>query len=479
MKNRSIAENLFYNMLYQVLATVLPIVTTPYISRTLGLSAVGVHSYTESLVTYFTLFGTLGTSMYGVRKIAAVRDNEDYLTQSAIEIFVLKVILMLITLAVYIPALCINSEYAYLYRIHIINIVATGLDISWFYQGIEDFKKVTIRNIFVRLIFIVALLVFVRTPDDLPVYVLSIVGSALAGNLMMIASVPGYVHLHISEKLRPLRHLKGCLVLFVPQIMNYVYVLLDRTLLGWMTNIENVGIYDQAQRLVRMIAGVMQTLGYVMLARIASLATSDDKDGICKYIHKSIDFTLFLALPAMMGIIAVAGDFIPFFLGDEFLQVTPTLRILSVVIVTASINSILGVQLLIPLNREKAYTIAMAAGAVVNVVINLCLIPLLGVYGSCIASIVAEWTVMLISYWNSRDIIDLKRVLKNNIWVILGSLIMCAVVLLVSNIQVHIVLKLLIEVLMGVIVYFVIIYVTKNEILFSILRKVKNVMHRA
>lgn len=478
MKKRSIAENLFYNMLYQVLSTVLPIITTPYVSRTLGLTAVGIHSYTESIVTYFTLFGALGTSMYGVRKIAAVRDNEDYLAQSAIEIFILKVMLTMITLAVYIPTLCINSEYAYLYRIHIVNIVATGLDISWFYQGIEDFKKVTIRNIFVRLIFIVALFVFVREPADLPIYVLSIVGSTLVGNLIMIASIHGYVHLHVSEKLLPFRHLKGSVVLFVPQIMNYVYVLLDRTLLGWMTNTDNVGIYDQAQRLVRMIAGVMQTLGYVMMARISSLATANDKNGIRKYIQKSVDFTLFLAFPAMMGIIAVAGDLIPLFLGDEFLQVIPTLRILSVVIITASINSILGVQLLIPLNREKAYTIAMTVGAFVNILINVCLIPLLGVYGSCVASIVAECTVMMIGYWNARDIIDLKQILQNNAWVILGSMIMCSIVLLVSNIQMNVILKLLFEILVGLIVYFAITYVTKNEILFYILRKIRNMIYR-
>ena len=218
MKQRSIAENLFYNMLYQVLVTVLPIVTTPYIARALGLTATGVHSYTESIVTYFTLFGALGTSMYAVRKIASVREDEKSLAQATLEILALKVILMLVTLAVFIPSLCVGGEYAYLFRIHIINIVATGLDISWFYQGIEDFKKVTIRNLLMKLLFIVALFVFVKTPEDLPIYVLSIVGSALIGNLMMIAYLPGYVKLRISEPLKPFRHLKESLALFVPQI---------------------------------------------------------------------------------------------------------------------------------------------------------------------------------------------------------------------------------------------------------------------
>ena len=478
MKQRSIAENLFYNMLYQVLVTVLPIITTPYVARALGLAATGVHSYTESIVTYFTLFGALGTSLYAVRKIASVREDEKCLAQATLEILTLKVILMLITLAAFIPSLCIGSEYAYLYRIHIINIVATGVDISWFYQGIEDFKKVTIRNLLMKLLFIIALFVFVKTPEDLPIYVLSIVGSALIGNLMMIAYLPGYVKLRISEPLRPFRHLKECLVLFVPQIMNYVYVLLDRTLLGWMTNTDNVGIYDQAQRLVRMIAGMMQTLGYVMMARISNLTAANDTEGIRKYIHKSIDFTLFLALPAVMGIIAVAPDFIPFFLGEEFLQVVPTLQIISVVILTTSCNSILGVQLLIPMKREKVYTIAMIAGAAVNVVTNLCLIPVLGVFGACIASITAEVVVMLICYFNTRDMISLKTVLKNNAWVAAASVVMFVVVTLVAQLQMHVILKLLAEVGAGVAVYVAIVAVTKNEIFWNIFSKIKNLLRR-
>lgn len=478
MKKKSIAENLFYNMLYQVLITVLPIVTTPYVARALGLSATGVHSYTESIVTYFTLFGALGTSLYGVRKIAAVRENEECLAHTTLEIMGLKFILMLVTLAIFIPSLCIGSEYAYLYRIHIINIVATGLDISWFYQGIEDFKKVTIRNLLMKLLFIVALFTFVKTPEDLPIYVLSIVGSTLVGNLLMIYYLPKYVRLKKSGPLEPLRHLKESLMLFVPQIMNYVYVLLDRSLLGWMTNTDNVGIYDQAQRLVRMIAGLMHTLGYVMMARISNLFAGNDTQGIQKYIHKSIDFTLFLSLPAVLGIVAVAPDFIPFFLGDEFLRVIPTLQILSVVVLTSALNSILGVQLLIPLKREKIYTMAMISGAVVNVAVNLCLIPALGVFGACIASIAAEVTVFIICFFYTRDMISVRKILRNNIFVLLAAVIMYAVVMLIAQIKMPVLLKLVAEVGTGALVYVGITAVTRNEILFNILGKVKNLLKR-
>ena len=168
MKKKTLAENVFYNMLYQVIVTVLPIVTTPYTARVLGLHANGIHSFTESIVTYFIVFGALGTSLYGIRKVAYVRDDKQKLSHATVEIIILRIILMVASLGIYIPVLCLNSEYDYVYRIHIINIVANGIDISWFYQGVEDFKRVTIRNLFVKLVFVISLFLFIRQPSDLP-----------------------------------------------------------------------------------------------------------------------------------------------------------------------------------------------------------------------------------------------------------------------------------------------------------------------
>ncbi|MBQ9964459.1 MAG: oligosaccharide flippase family protein, partial [Clostridia bacterium] len=290
MKKRSVTENVFFNMLYQVLVTVLPILTTPYVARTLGLHANGIHSFTESIVTYFIIFGALGTSLYGIRKIAYVRDDEDELARVTKEIISLRLILMVATLAIYIPTLCIHNQYAVLYRIHIINIVANGLDITWFYQGVEDFKKVTIRNLIVKLLFVVSLFAFIKQPSDLPWYVLLIVCSALFGNLVMVYYLPQYVDLKKGKKLSSFRHLKPCVGLFIPQAMNYIYVLIDRSMLGWMTNTDNVGLYDQAQRIVRMVTGILQSVGYVMMARVANLTTANDQEGIRDYAQKSINF---------------------------------------------------------------------------------------------------------------------------------------------------------------------------------------------
>lgn len=476
MKSKSVTENLVYNILYQVIVTILPIVTTPYIARVLGLHSNGIHSYTESIVTYFLIVGSLGTSLYGIRKVAYVRDNEEQLSKITLEIFILRVILMIITMFIYIPMLCINSDYKVIYRIQLINIIANALDISWFYQGIEDFKKVTLRNLLVKMLFLLGLFILIKEPDDLNLYILMIVVSSLLGNVMMFFYLPQYVKVKKIKKLRPISHLRESLILFIPQSMNYVYALLDRSMLGWITNTDNVSVYDQAQRLVRVIAALLQSLGYVMMARITNLTALNDERGIRYYLHKSIDFTLFFAIPAMAGLWAVSDDFIPIFLGKEYIDVVSTLKMLCPLILTMSLNSILGVQILIPLRREKRYALATTGGAVTNVIVNIFLIPYIGLKGACISSLLAEIVVFIIAFTEVKDYFDLKKIFKNNYIVIIATVVMCCVVRFISKIEMIIFCRLSLEIVIGGSIYLAIALLGKNEVILEILKKTRMIV---
>lgn len=470
---RSIVENFIYNMLYQILVTALPILTTPYTARALGLHANGIHSYTEGIVTYFMLFGAVGTAMYGTRKIAYERDDQAGMTRMFWEIVLLRFALLGATLIVYIAVLCVDNEYAYLYRIQTINIVATAIDISWFFQGVEDFKRVTIRNMAVKAVYVVCLFLFIKEPSDLPLYVFLIVGSAFAGNAAMWLYLKEYL-----AKLPPGRrftfagHIKGSVTLFIPQITNYVYALLDRSMLKWITgDTDNVGIYDQAQRLIRAITAILQSIGYVMLARIANLNAANEEEEIKYYIRRSMNFTLFLALPIMFGIIGTAKDFVPFFLGPEYLGVIPVLQLLGPLVLTMSLNSVLGVQLLISVGKEKEYAIATTTGALVNVAVNLFSIPRIGITGACISSLLAECVVFFISFGKAKEYLKPGLIVKDNGIPLLASGIMFAVVLLIGTIDAAVPLKLLFETTAGAGLYFGIMIVSKNETMGLIMDK--------
>lgn len=472
---KSITENFIYNMLYQVLVTALPILTTPYIARVLGLHANGIHSYTEGIVTYFMLLGTLGTAIYGTRKIAYERNNPHKMTQSTCEIIILRFVLLGITLGAYIVGLCINNEYAYIYRIQIINILATALDVSWFFQGVEDFKKVTIRNMIVKFVYVICLFIFIKEPDDLQWYILLVVGSAFLGNILMWFYLKDYLVKQAMRKpLELFLHLKGSLALFVPQITNYVYALLDRSMLKWITDdTDNVGIYDQAQRLVRAITAILQSVGYVMLARISNLSSKNDEQGIKQYIRKSMNFTLLLAFPIMFGLLGTAEDFIPLFLGKEYLEVIPVLKMLSILVLTMSLNSVLGVQLLISIGKEQKYAIATTTGAIVNVLVNLVSIPMYGVLGACISSILSECIVFIISFVHAKEYLEFKQIGKDNFVPLISSVFMYILILGVRVVELNIGVRLAIEVILGAGFYFSMMLISKNEIMWMIVAKLK------
>ena len=469
MTKNKLAHNVFYNMLYQTIATVLPIITTPYIARTLGLSANGIHTFCESIATYFIVIANLGSSLYGIKKIAQVREEPETLSKTALEIIVMRLMLTVLTLAVYIPVFCIKGPYALIFTIQAINILASGIDISWIFQGLEDFKKVTIRNLTVKLVFLVLVFTLIKSPEDLPLYVLITVLSVLSGTALMYFYLPKYIKVKGRLKPRAFCHLKGSLVLFAPQAMNYIYSLLDRSMLGIIRNTDMVSIYDMAQRIIRMITALLQSVGFVMMAKVSNLTVSDDTDSIKRYIRKSLNFNLFFAFPATLGIIAVADDLVPVFLGDEFLSAAPLLKLLSVLIFTMSINSLLGYQLLIPLGFEKKYTVATAAGAAVNLILNLFILKPFGFYGAAISSVAAEVVVFVISFKCVKNYFDLKQIFKDNILVFPVSLLMFAVIFALSFLPVSSVIRLIIQLSAGLTIYLSVMYFSKNETLLAVL----------
>lgn len=163
MEIKSIKKNYLYNLLYQILILILPIITTPYISRTLGSENIGIYSFTISIVTYFMLFGSLGVSLYGQREIAYIRKNKIKLQRTFFEIVVFRFITMAITIFIYYIIFVKNNVYKQYYRILIIYLLATSFDISWFFQGLEEFKKTVTRNIVVRTISIICVFIFVKS----------------------------------------------------------------------------------------------------------------------------------------------------------------------------------------------------------------------------------------------------------------------------------------------------------------------------
>ena len=474
MKN-SVKKNYIYNLMYQILVILLPLITAPYISRVLGAENIGIYSYTTSISAYFILFGSLGVSLYAQREIAFQKKKKKENTKTFIEIVLLRTITMFISIAVFCITFVLNGEYGYFYKVLIVELIAQCLDISWFFIGLEDFKKTVSRNLIIKFISVVSIFVLVKTPEDLNIYFWIYVLSVLIGNLSLWFYLPKYLVKVNVKELNIFKHLRPTLALFIPEIAIQVYTVLDKTMIGaiWEDKSE-VGYYQQSEKIIKLLLTIITSLGTVLLPRIASCFANNKKQEVFGYLKKSFNFVFILAFPMVFGIIAVADKFVPLFFGPGYDKVVILMSVISPIILFIGMSNVIGKQYLLPTKRQKQYTISVVTGAVVNLIMNSCLIWKFGALGASIGTVIAEFTVTLVQLIFVRKEFDIKGILKLSIKYIISSIIMFVACKLVGLFSVNDFVSIVLQVGVGTIVYILMLLVLKDKFTFDMINEVKN-----
>ena len=232
MAKKNVAKNYLFNLFYQILIMIIPLITTPYLSRVLGAENIGIYGYTLSITTYFILFGSLGVAMYGQREIAYLQDKPKERAKAFYEILLMRFITLGVSLLVFYFSFCLRGEYKTYYLILIFEIIANSLDISWFFQGMEEFKKTVFRNTLVKFISVICIFLFVKTSSDLNKYFMIYVFSNFFGNLTLWLYLPKYSEKVKFRDLKIFKHLKPTIWLFIPQVATQIYTVLDKTMIG-------------------------------------------------------------------------------------------------------------------------------------------------------------------------------------------------------------------------------------------------------
>lgn len=385
----SVKKNFIYNSAFQVLVLLVPFITTPYVSRVLGAGNIGKYSYASAMVTYFTLLAALGSTVYGQRKIAYYRDDKEDMSRVFWNTFFFRCVMSLLSLILYLVYVvffeginCINIVIAF----SIVNVV---LDISWFYQGVEDFKNVVICNLIVRIVCLSGIFIFIKTESDTWKYVLILMLAQILGSLSMWRTMPHYIC--FVKKITPFDGFKDILLIFLPSIAIQVYTILDKSMIGWITGSDYAnGCYEQSERIARLAMTVVTSIGTVVLPRVANLFQKDNMDEAKRYVYQAFQVVWLLAIPIMFGLMGVSSVFIPLFLGTGFEDAIGLLSIFSILVLVVSLAYVAGISYLIPTKQQNVYTVAVTIAAVVNFIMNLFLIPRIGAFGAAIASVVAE-----------------------------------------------------------------------------------------
>ena len=431
MKQVSLKKNIMLSTFYQVLKIITPFITAPYISRVLGVSKVGIFSYTSSYAMYFTLFGGLGTATYGTREIARVRNDEHKRSHLFWEIEILSVITTTISILAWGVFTLINTKYQVYYAVLTFNLLAVMFDISWFYAGIEQFQYTIGWNSFFKIASVVALFIFVHNPSDLLIYVFIMAFQNFAGNVGMWTGLPRFIHKVDLKTIKLKKHFHETLVYFIPTIATSVYNVLDKTMIGFIThNTKENGYYENANKILDMMKTLtFVALNSVMTSRISFLYKEKKFEEIKKRIHDSINYVLFMGIGILFGLSGVAKVFVPLFFGKGWDKTVDLLIIMSPVIVIIGLSNCLGSQYYTPSGRRKESAKYIIAGAVINFCFNCIFIPKLMSYGAAIATVIAETVITILYVHNDNDYLNWSDIFKMGWKKLIAGVIMFVILL--------------------------------------------------
>ncbi|VTS47383.1 flippase [Streptococcus anginosus] len=425
-----ILKNYAYNFSYQLLVIILPILTTPYVTRIFSSEDLGTYGYFNSIVTYFILLATLGVANYGTKEVSANRKN---IQLTFWGIYSLQVAAAFISIILYL-LLCwsvpgMQNPVAYILGL---SLLSKGLDISWLFQGLEDFRKITIRNITVKLLGVLSIFLFVKIPNDLYLYVFLLTGFELLGQLSMWLPAKEFIGKPHFDVVHAKEHLKPVILLFLPQIAISLYVTLDRTMLGALSSTKDVGIYDQALKIINILLTIVTSLGSVMLPRVSSLLSSGDYKAVNKMHEMSFLIYNLIIFPIIAGMLIVNKDFVNFFLGKDFQEARVAIDIMITRMFFIGWTNIMGIQILIPHNKNREFMLSTTIPAFVSVGLNLLLIPSLGFIGASITSVLTEALVWVIQYYYTRSYLKEVPILSSMLKIILSSSLMYIILLLLQ-----------------------------------------------
>lgn len=470
-----IVKNYMFNMSYQILVILLPIITIPYISRVLKPNEIGAYNYAYSIVSFIVMCAQLGTTLYGQREVAFVQGDQERRSILFKEIFLIRLLATLFVVPLYGYIIMLNQNFSSILMRMFIYIIANIFDISWFYQGLEEFKRTAIRNIAVKVSGALLIFALVHGKNDLLIYVCILASAQLFGNFSLwIGLKRKIIHVHI-KKVNIKKHFKPIVVLFLPTAAMYIYLYVDKIILGLLSNNIQVGYYSQSEKIVRLLLTIITSLGAVLLPHISNLINQNKIKLVSEEVKKSISYVMRVGLPMVIGSIIIAPRFIPFFLGEDYQECISLFSVLSILIIIVGLASVVGQAVLIPMKKQLIYSISIIVGAILNIVVDFALIPSLGAMGASIGTIIAESTVTTIQLYFVNKIlgINIVKVLLKSYKCYISAFAMALIGYLLSRILSFNFINLILIIGCCVFVYFILLFILNDNELRYLIEKIK------
>lgn len=450
----SLKKNLAYNVAYQILVIILPLITAPYVSRVLGTDGLGTYSYIFSIVTYFGLFGMLGIANHGNRSVALVRDNRQKVSEAFSNTYIIQLCTTVIALLLYFLFIyCWFSGDKTIAYIESIIVLSYVLDITWFFFGLEQFAVTVTRNAIIKIATVVAIFIFVRSREDLWIYALIMSCGMLFSQIYLWLRIRKYADFCKPSWSQVKSNIKPVLMLFIPAIAYSIYKLLDKVMLGAMSSMSQVGLFDNAEKIINIPSSLITAFGTVMMPRITVLLGTGDEHRI-SYLNKiSVRYFTLLVVGAAFGLAGICNVLAPVYFGSEFVGSAPIIAGLGFSLIFVTWANVIRTQYLIPNKLDKPYVISSVIGALANLAVNVILIPKFAGIGAMIGTIIAEFTVFFVQLILVRRSFPMSQYLQPVLFLFPIGMIMFAVVYWIGAYMGNTIITLIIQILVGGFLY--------------------------
>lgn len=475
MSNKNLKKNYILNLTYQLLTIILPFITTPYVARVLQAEGSGAYGYTLANANFIGIFAVMGMDVYGQLQVAKYREDKVACSKLLYGICFAKLFTTVVTISVYFALESKIGMYRNLYWIMVLFFLAQAVDFTWFFQGMEEFTFIVTRNVLVKIVGIICVFAFVKEKEDVVIYALIMQGTALAGNLIVIPYLRRFIALIPISQIRILPHIRGSMIYFIPTIATSVYTMLDKAMIGWITksSYEN-GYYEQAYKIVQIVLVVVTSLRTVTLPRMVHLYNEKNYKQVKEMVDGTIRFILFLSLPMSVGLIMVAPQLVPIFLGEGYEKCIIIVRILAILIVILGLSTLISGQCLTAMDKQKQANSCVIAGAVINFTMNLLLIPRCAALGASIATVTAEAIILIMFIAFATEYIRLKDVSKYFFKYLLCSLVMAVCIYGLKYTKLQSMGLFISQIAVGIIVYFTALLLIKDDMLLNFIYNVKH-----
>lgn len=468
MSSKSLLNNSLYNMLYKGLNIIFPLVTVTYVSRILLPTGVGKVSYAQNIAQYFVTLAALGIPNYGIREIAKRREDEEDRSKTFSELFTINLISTILFSLLYYTMITVFPTFRDDYFLSLVvgsSIVLNVINVDWFYQGVEEYQYIAIRSGIVKLLSLIMVFVFIRKPEDMVIYAGINCLAVCGNNVLNILNLRKFdIKLSFRNlKLRP--HMKPIFLLLASVISVELYTLLDTTMVGAICDDDSVAYYTNSMKLIKLLITFITAIGGVLLPRLSYYHMNNEEEKCSEVVSRVFSIMLFLFVPCQIGIFMLSDEMVRLLFGQAFAPAGTTLRIASFLICTLGFSNLFGTQVLLTYGKEKLLLMTTVGGAVSNVVLNSILIPVYAQNGAAFASVISETIVTLLSIILASRYIRLRLDKSYVFDMLVSAAALIMTILCVNALVDNYILKIMISVLCGGIIYLGINICAKNPIL--------------